>query len=405
MELTRKELYDLVWAEPMSKLCKRYGLSDNGLRKHCKALNIPTPPVGYWAKKVAGHKIEIPPLPADSSAKRLTTNLKEATPNKEEKIDITPQVNRYRVREKEIESGDTSVFIVPEVLYAKDPLIIDTKEKYRNTEDNSYLQRNPYQSKIKSTLNLFVSKDSLNRALLIYETVIKALRYRGHDILIQDDQTFAVVNNEKIEIRIAERRRQDPVSQDKYSFRTTSFCGELQFIVELGFRWQRHSISDTKYTKLEDKIITIIAFLEIRSEIIKEERDEAERQAKIRAEEERKKQIFKKQQNNELKDFKALFKMAERLHKTAILRQYIKAYEEFILNNGEMNDEIRQKIQWAKDKADWLDPFISKDDMYLDEYDKDELIQPKCTKSNSWDYDSYSSSSYYSFWSNPFRKR
>ena len=34
MELTRKELYDLVWSEPMTTICKRFGLSDNGLRKY-----------------------------------------------------------------------------------------------------------------------------------------------------------------------------------------------------------------------------------------------------------------------------------------------------------------------------------------------------------------------------------
>ena len=42
MELTRKELYDLVWSEPMTTICKRFGLSDNGLRKRCKSMNIPT---------------------------------------------------------------------------------------------------------------------------------------------------------------------------------------------------------------------------------------------------------------------------------------------------------------------------------------------------------------------------
>lgn len=30
MELTRKELYDLVWSEPMTTLCKRFGITDNG---------------------------------------------------------------------------------------------------------------------------------------------------------------------------------------------------------------------------------------------------------------------------------------------------------------------------------------------------------------------------------------
>lgn len=36
MKIKRQELYNLVWAEPMTTICKRYGLSDNGLRKHCK---------------------------------------------------------------------------------------------------------------------------------------------------------------------------------------------------------------------------------------------------------------------------------------------------------------------------------------------------------------------------------
>ena len=29
--LTRKELFDLVWAEPLSKLAKKYKISDNDL--------------------------------------------------------------------------------------------------------------------------------------------------------------------------------------------------------------------------------------------------------------------------------------------------------------------------------------------------------------------------------------
>ena len=38
-------------------------------------------------------------------------------------------VNPYKQRELEICSGDISCFKVPEVLYAKNPLIIDTKKK------------------------------------------------------------------------------------------------------------------------------------------------------------------------------------------------------------------------------------------------------------------------------------
>jgi hypothetical protein len=47
------------------------------------------------------------------------------------------------LREQEISEGDMSCFIVPEVLYAKDPIIIDTKEKLRidRDEDNLYLKK------------------------------------------------------------------------------------------------------------------------------------------------------------------------------------------------------------------------------------------------------------------------
>jgi len=42
----RDELYEQVWAMPLSQLCERYGVSDNGLRKACKRLNVPVPEGG-----------------------------------------------------------------------------------------------------------------------------------------------------------------------------------------------------------------------------------------------------------------------------------------------------------------------------------------------------------------------
>ena len=54
----REELYEQVWSVPIWTLCQQYGLSDNGLRKVCKRLNVPVPPRGYWAKVEAGHKVQ-----------------------------------------------------------------------------------------------------------------------------------------------------------------------------------------------------------------------------------------------------------------------------------------------------------------------------------------------------------
>ena len=53
---TRRELYELVWATPLSTLALQFGLSDRGLAKICKRHRVPTPPRGYWAKLAAGAK-------------------------------------------------------------------------------------------------------------------------------------------------------------------------------------------------------------------------------------------------------------------------------------------------------------------------------------------------------------
>ncbi len=174
MKINRKELYDLVWSEPMTSICKRFGLSDNGLRKHCIAMNIPTPPVGYWSKLKHGKDVVKIPLPEESGKKEQNVDLFADKSNADE----IPQLSRLKRREMEISSGDTSCFIVPEVLYAKDPLIIDTKEKFRQDSENVYLKKNPFKNKIVSALDIRVSPKSIDRALSIFSTIIKALRSR-----------------------------------------------------------------------------------------------------------------------------------------------------------------------------------------------------------------------------------
>lgn len=62
-EFTRQEFYDLVWAMPIVKLAKEFGLSDVGLRKTCVRATNPDPPLGYWAKLSFGKPVKKIPLP------------------------------------------------------------------------------------------------------------------------------------------------------------------------------------------------------------------------------------------------------------------------------------------------------------------------------------------------------
>ncbi|WP_368622627.1 hypothetical protein [Paraburkholderia sp. BR13444] len=59
---TRRQLYELVWAEPIVALAKSLGISDVGLAKACRRGDIPLPPRGYWARLNAGKSVIRPPL-------------------------------------------------------------------------------------------------------------------------------------------------------------------------------------------------------------------------------------------------------------------------------------------------------------------------------------------------------
>lgn len=61
--LTRGELYERIWAKPMTQVAAELGMSGGGLAKICDRLLIPYPPRGYWARAKAGLAGPRPPLP------------------------------------------------------------------------------------------------------------------------------------------------------------------------------------------------------------------------------------------------------------------------------------------------------------------------------------------------------
>lgn len=61
--MSRKELYDLVWSEPLRNLSGRFGISDVAIKRCCQRSAVPTPERGYWARKDAGKETFIPDLP------------------------------------------------------------------------------------------------------------------------------------------------------------------------------------------------------------------------------------------------------------------------------------------------------------------------------------------------------
>ncbi len=70
--VSRLELYELVWSAPMTKVAQQFNVSSNYLARVCIALNVPSPPRGYWAKAAVGAAPARKPLPPAQPGDQLS---------------------------------------------------------------------------------------------------------------------------------------------------------------------------------------------------------------------------------------------------------------------------------------------------------------------------------------------
>lgn len=66
-DLSREQLYDLVWSTPSTQIAAQLGISDVALSKRCKREGVPKPSSGYWPQVAAGKKPPKKPLPQSPS--------------------------------------------------------------------------------------------------------------------------------------------------------------------------------------------------------------------------------------------------------------------------------------------------------------------------------------------------
>jgi len=66
--------------------------------------------------------------------------------------------------------------------------------------------------------------------------------------------------------------------------------------------------------------------------------------------------------NEERRQLRSLFRDASRLQRAMRLREFIAAVEDRAHRDGELTPEKKPWIEWAKAKADWIDPLVRRSD-------------------------------------------
>jgi hypothetical protein len=172
MPITREDLYAECWAEPMTKIAARHGVSLSFMARICNRMNVPRPRRGYWAKLAVGKASAKPNLPP---------------PRPEDEIEWLRE-GEQRTRHWDAPVAPPPAPVEAEISVASPrrlprgsthPLVRSARAHFENvrSSNNGYLR--PFK---KLLVDLYVSKDSLDRALELANRVFVALEEHGHPV-------------------------------------------------------------------------------------------------------------------------------------------------------------------------------------------------------------------------------
>lgn len=379
-QVSRKELYDQVWSEPMLHVAKRYGISDVGLAKICRKQRIPCPPRGYWAKKAAGQSpIQIPLPKSDNDSKIVIRESPESTSKSSLSPDLQQQVAEEIGRPFPIEVRDH--------LRGAHSLISAANQQsqaIRQGPEGLIVLPDDF------PVDVHVSKSLLRRALLIMDALLRAFETRGDLVsagpcvlLLDVPVRFSIA-----EALVTHKEEAGPTDfSGRYEFSFSRYrktlvpSGKLTFQIrdheEHRYVDYRKSWRDTPNQPLEKRLDVIVAgLLEFaaavkQAERVRRQAEEVRQQAELRRQEEAQIRAAKRAAIlAEKKRFEQLVEDSVRWRKSQTLRQYIQAAQQAHLErHGEIlpDSEMAKWLEWACRQADWLDPLTESPASLLDE--------------------------------------
>jgi len=354
---SRNDLYDLVWSESLLSLSRKFDISDNELRKICIKMNIPLPQAGHWEKLKAGKSVFIRKLPEiNSGENEITLSFRTG-----EKTTTTSALNELI---EQIKNDPRLSLAVPDRLSNPDKLIMAAKA--------ALAERHAYDGIVRSfrgELDIKSSPQNVGRALRFMDTLIKVLRQRGHDLILRNDSTYALVENQELKICFRERLKKVFVKDHNWERTANQPTGILYFKLDgyYGKEWVDGKV------KLEDQIPSIIAKMELESQRISAMQEEFRKSQEEREELERKQREIQQRKENELLLFKETLEKASRWQRANNLRNYIEAFERNRKSTNALTEENKSWLLWANKKVDWYDPFIETGDDLLNDVDRNTL--------------------------------
>lgn len=370
-EYDRQQMLSEIWTDPLRKVAPRYGLSDAGLKKLCSRLQLPTPGRGYWAKIKAGHSIPPKPKlrPFTGNPRHLlkTTALHPTRSAKPELVDdrLTALIAYERDSAHRIS--------VPMRGTRWNPLVAATRDAFQAAHENNQGLPLPRDK----GLDIAVSTEQRSRALHIANALVRALEQRGFEMVQGHRHLEVLMFGVHLSLSI-----QEPTSRANYvpsdaeraaaarggwsywpRYRYTP-SGRLQIRSDSGFGG---TIRDGVHQRVEDQLNKLIIQMATRAIAVLHRREEWARAEELRQTQRREALAQKARQDKERQRLEELKATALRWQQAQTIRAYLMALEQTASRDVGALNELYAYLDWARAKADWLDPLVAAPDPILDQ--------------------------------------
>jgi hypothetical protein len=360
--INREELYEKVWSAPMIAVAKEIGISDRGLAKAAARIEVPVPPLGYWAKLKWGKTVARIPLPPAKPTTKTEIEIDRWTSLKASR-------NAPHERDADLQAKiDAAVALAQPLKLPRS--LSNPHSVVRKWIDENRSERTRAQANVYSYVppSITASKTG-RRRLMIISAILREFERLGYAVGSENrDQEIVVRANMgvlKFKIHEPIRRMRIPLTpREKKHLRTGDpdwkferrRSGELVFSIDsyLG-DGERTEWRDKEGNSLEGQIdeimpglLTAIVLLEDR-----EEKRRAEEQRRWRLEAERAE--LERQRKLEEDRWKRLVEFVEAALQRKRVREFLDALEPRLLTTpGEagLSPSVKNWFEWARKRSD-----------------------------------------------------
>jgi len=361
----REKLYEEVWSKPIEHVALQYGVSDVAIHKVCKALNIPVPPSGYWAR-IRSVDQQQTLVFLDENERQKILLAAEQIQISDEGARLHKKIAAYRSKVKEWNKNDTK----PEGAqrgfknYSNRPPFLagvisnETLPRVYRILDAIYRQVEILGGTVNDDLSLTIRNERVNLEICEAQDEIK------HELTRQEAQELIIYEDEKRHSMWASKP-----NIRKYDY---VFNGKLRICI----RKSRY-FRDSEKEKVESRLGDMLIELYEESEVVRKNREAYEEEKRKAEEQKRLREERRIRYNEEVDKTIELTNMAQDYDVACKIRAYISNLES---KTDIDNEKTADWIEWAKKKADWFDPTIVRKDELFGEREHGESEDRKALK-------------------------